>query len=223
MSTTKPSDYRNLLVALPILTLWFALIFAGNVVGLFQAGPGEPPLNLFLAILVPPGLFAVAYRSLSGFRAFVLSLDLRLITMFQSWRVVGASFLYLYAFSVVPAIFAFPAGWGDIAIGVTAPFYAFALISGKGFSKRAFATWNVLGIFDLAVAATLGALAAPGPQGILAGEITTEAVSMLPLSLIPTFLMPLFTILHIAALIKVAKIPIPGKQQLSQQSVPQVA
>jgi hypothetical protein len=37
---------------------------------------------------------------------------------------------------------------------------------------------------------------------------------MLPLSLIPTFLMPLFTILHIAALIKVAKIPIPGKQQL---------
>jgi hypothetical protein len=143
--------------------------------------------------------------------------------MFQSWRVVGASFLYLYAFSVVPAIFAFPAGWGDIAIGVTAPFYAFALISGKGFSKRAFATWNVLGIFDLAVAATLGALAAPGPQGILAGEITTEAVSMLPLSLIPTFLMPLFTILHIAALIKVAKIPIPGKQQLSQQSVPQIA
>lgn len=223
MITLSPSDYGKLLVAMPILILWFALILAGNAVGLFQTGPGEPPLNLFLAILAPPGLFAVAYRTFRGFRGFVLSLDLRLITIFQSWRVVGASFLFLYAFNIVPGVFAFPAGWGDIAIGVAAPFYALALTSGRGFSRRSFATWNILGILDLAVAAALGALAAPGPQGVLAGEVTTEVVSLLPLSLIPTFLVPLFIILHITALVQVTKMPASEKQQPGRQTAPQTA
>jgi hypothetical protein len=119
--------------------------------------------------------------------------------------VLGGCLLFLYAYNVLPGIFALPAGWGDVAIGVAAPFYAMALISGKALSKRALATWNVLGIFDFVLAATLATLASPGPLRILAGEITTEPLLFLPLSLIPTFLVPLFTILHLIGLILVAK------------------
>ena len=124
---------------------------------------------------------------------------------------------------MLPGIFAFPAGWGDIAIGVAAPFYAFALISGRTIPKRAFVTWNVLGIFDFIVAATLGALAAPGPLGILAGETTTEVMNVLPLGLIPTFIVPFFIILHIIALIQTAKRPGPKPQGVSESAVMQIA
>jgi hypothetical protein len=202
---TVAQIWQARILAVGVLALWFALIFAGNSIGVFQTRPDEGPLNLLLAALAPIAVFAVSYAGLAGFRRFVLSLDLRLITIFQSWRVLGAGLLFLYAYNVLPGIFALPAGWGDVAIGVAAPFYAMALISGKALPKRAFVTWNVLGIFDLVVAATLGTLAAPGPLGILAGEITTGPLTLLPLSLIPTFLVPLFTILHLIALIQVAQ------------------
>jgi hypothetical protein len=81
--------------------------------GLFEPGPGRPPLALLAAIVVPPALFLVAYRISAAFRRFVLSLDLRLLTAVQAWRVLGGMFLVLYAFNLRPALFAFPAGLGS--------------------------------------------------------------------------------------------------------------
>jgi hypothetical protein len=51
----------------------------------------------------------------------VLSLDIRLIVGMQAWRWAGLDFLSLYVHKVLPAVFALPAGLGDMAIGVTAP------------------------------------------------------------------------------------------------------
>ena len=57
-----------------------------------------------------------------------------------------------------------------------------------------------LGMLDLVMAVTLGILASASPLGILAGEITTRAMGTFPLSLIPTFFVPLLMILHLIAL-----------------------
>jgi hypothetical protein len=211
------------ILAVSVLALWFAFIFAGNSIGVFQPRPNELPINLLLASLTPVAIFAVSYIGWAGFRRFVLSLDLRLITIFQSWRVLGGGILFLYAYNVLPGIFALPAGWGDVAIGVAAPFYAMALIAGKALPKRAFVTWNILGIFDFVLAATLAILASPGPLGILAGEITTEPLLLLPLSLIPTFLVPLFIILHLIGLILVARKTEARSQEPVKRSVIQTA
>jgi hypothetical protein len=124
--------------------------------------------------------------------------------MVQAWRVVGAAFFFLYAFQVLPGIWAFPAAFGDIAMGVTAPVFAMALVSGKSFSRWAFVGWNLLGILDFVVAAVLG-LALAGPLGISTGEISIEPLTVLPLSLFPTFIVPFFTLVHLSALIQVAK------------------
>jgi hypothetical protein len=220
---TVSQIWQARILTLSVLALWFALVFTGNSNGVFQSGLYEGALNLLLAVLVPVAIFAVSYAGWAGFRQFVLSLDLRLITIFQSWRVFGAGFLFLYAYNILPGIFALPAGWGDTAIGVAAPFYAMALVSGKALPKRAFVAWNILGIFDFVVAATLGILAAPGPLGILAGEVTTGPLTLLPLSLIPTFLVPLFTILHLIALILVAQKTEVRSQEPAKQRVMQTA
>jgi hypothetical protein len=101
---------------------------------------------------------------------------------------------------VLPGAFAWPAGLGDIAIGVTAPLVAVALVHRPDFSiSRAFVVWNLLGILDLVVAVTVGglisALASPA-----AGVVTTQPMAQLPLVLIPAYLVPLFVMLHLAAL-----------------------
>jgi hypothetical protein len=101
---------------------------------------------------------------------------------------------------VLPGAFAWPAGLGDIAIGVTAPWVARALVRRLGFAtSRVFVAWNLLGILDLVVAVSVGGLSSALASGV-AGEVTTAPMAQLPLVLIPAYLVPLFVMLHLAAL-----------------------
>jgi hypothetical protein len=132
----------------------------------------------------------------------VLSLDLRLIAAMQAWRWAGLGFLSLYAHNVLPAIFALPAGLGDMAIGVTAPWMLLALVRQPRFAtSTAFIRWNLLGMLDLVVAVGIGTLSALFATGA-PGEISTAPMQTLPLLLIPAFLVPLFFMLHTAALMQ---------------------
>jgi len=104
---------------------------------------------------------------------------------------------------LVPAVFALPAGLGDVAIGLTAPFVARAFANrGPRQAGRLFVIWQLLGILDLIVAVgTGGSLrAVPGVFSDWAGSEQMVAMGRLPLGLVPTFAVPLFVILHLASL-----------------------
>lgn len=89
-----------------------------------------------------------------------------------------------------------------MAIGVTAPWMILALVRQPEFAaSTAFFRWNVLGILDLAVAVTIGALSATFATGS-PGEISTAPLATFPLLLIPAFLVPLFLMLHVVALMQ---------------------
>jgi len=77
---------------------------------------------------------------------------------------------------------------------------ASAISSKTSFPKKIFVAWNLLGMLDLVMAVTLGILASASPLGVLAGEITTQVMGTFPLSLIPTFFVPLLFIFHLIAL-----------------------
>ena len=126
-----------------------------------------------------------------NFRQFVYSLNPRTLTLLQSWRIAGYAFLVLYAYGILPGIFALPAGWGDIFIGATAPLIALGFTGTN--HRKGYILWQVLGITDLVTAVTLGTTARlVSPQAA-----ATSAMTELPLSLIPTFGVPLFLIFHI--------------------------
>jgi hypothetical protein len=112
-------------------------------------------------------------------------------------------FLILYQRGALPGAFAIPAGWGDFAIGITAPIVAWHLR--RPFPTKTFIVWNLLGILDLVLAVTLGVLASRTPIGVLAGDVTTRLMGQFPLSLIPTFFVPLLLILHLISLSRVRK------------------
>ena len=147
-------------------------------------------------------LFFAWLRLSPSFREFVLSLDLRVIAAMQAWRWAGMGFLDLYAYKVLPAVFALPAGLGDMAIGVTAPWIILGLLRQPGFAAQ----WRIhpleclrdIGPAHRVSIGTVSTLFATGAPG----EISTAPMAILPLLLIPAFLVPLFLMLHAAALMQ---------------------
>jgi hypothetical protein len=189
---------RNITIA--VVLLWFLLALAGSLLGVFDSDP-RPPIPLGLSAFLPLAVFAIGYLASSRFRSFVESLDLRWLTLAQSWRVGGIVFVILYLQGELPGAFALPAGWGDFAIGITAPLVAW--LCTRPIAPRTFIAWNLLGMFDLVLAVTLGTLSSATPIGILAGNVSTRLMGQFPLSLIPTFAVPLLLIMHVIALLRV--------------------
>lgn len=187
-----------------IVLFWLLFSLFASLLGLFDSSP-RPSIALGAAVLLPLIAFLACYSGWSEFRNLVRSANLKVLTLAQTWRIGGIVFVILYYRRLLPATFALPAGWGDIAIGATAPLIAWAISSRTVFPKRLFLLWTVLGMLDLVMAITLGILSSATPLGIFAGDITTRIMSQFPLSLIPTFFVPLLLILHIISFIRVRR------------------
>ena len=183
-----------------LLVVWLGLIVGLGATEAFVATPGTPPLRLLVVVLGPVIAFLIAYRMFAAVRAYALMIDLRFVTATQAWRFGGFAFLALYTYGVLPGYFAWPAGLGDMAIGAAAPWILLGLAREPGFAaSRRFITWNVLGILDLIVAVTAGAVV-PLLFPNVVGAIPTGAMTRLPLVLIPGFFVPGYLILHVIAL-----------------------
>jgi hypothetical protein len=195
-----------------IIAAWFVFSLVASTLHLYTNAPNQPPLPMGLAAVTPIVIFLAWFFSSAEFRQFALSLSPRTLTVVQSWRIEGFTFLALAAYGILPGLFALPAGWGDIAIGVTAPFVALGLaVPGH---RKSFIFWQILGITDLVTAVSLGTLASVlNPHGIGAGAMTE-----LPMSLIPTFEVPLFLILHIICIAQAIRWPESATSFSSPQS-----
>ncbi|HEX3802502.1 MAG TPA: hypothetical protein VHV75_06660 [Solirubrobacteraceae bacterium] len=113
----------------------------------------------------------------------------------HSFRVAGVVFVVAMLLGKLPPLFALPAGFGDIAIGIATPWITRRLTDRPG-ARPAF-WFNVFGMADLISALALGALTgfrivSVNPPATLNGE--------LPLVLIPTVGVPLLFALHITSL-----------------------
>jgi hypothetical protein len=192
-----------------LIFVWFLFSLTASALHIFTTEPNQPPLPLGLAVLIPIAIFAIWSAVSQPFRQFLLSLNPRTLTIVQAWRIAGFVFLVLYAYKILPGQLALPAGWGDIAIGATAPFVALKLTNPD--HRKGFILWQLLGITDLVSAVGLGTTA----QLINPHGIATDAMTVLPMSLIPTFAVPLFMILHF--------ISIAQARQWQKQQYPRVA
>lgn len=182
------------------LAIWFGIVLVLGAAGTFDTPHLALPLHLLIGVLTPVAAFLVLYRAIGSFRAFVLTADLRLVIGVQAWRFAGFGFLALYAHHLLPGLFALPAGLGDMAIGLTAPWIVLALTRRPEFAaSNGFVFWHFIGLVDLVVALTTGILGSGSAIGI-GGEITTDVMGQLPLVLIPCYFVPIFIMLHVTAL-----------------------
>jgi hypothetical protein len=177
-----------------LILAWFLFSVAASARHVYVNAPNSPPIAIGLAASIPIALFLLWFGASAQFRQFTKSLSPRVLTLVHSWRIGGFVFLILYARHALPGLFALPAGLGDMLIGATASTVAVRWAKPEG--RNFFIAWQVLGIADLVIAVGMGTLSGfIQPQGV-----STGAMTVLPLSLIPTFAVPILLILHIVCI-----------------------
>ncbi|MCP3139717.1 hypothetical protein [Pyxidicoccus xibeiensis] len=172
------------------LTAWACLALLVSLSGVMEAPPPYViPLLIFGSVLS----FAAACAGSRTFRAAVLSLDPRSLVLYHLVRVVaGAGFLVLHQRGQLPSAFALQAGWGDIAVGLTAPLAALALPANTRLKRAVVWVWSVVGLLDIAFVVF-------NAQRLTLFEGNAQLIAMLtrfPFSLLPLFIVPLVFITH---------------------------
>jgi hypothetical protein len=187
---------------------WIAVI-TGVVLGSWAIGTGVlasrgnylprsaesfPPVGIQLIAALAAMVTAIAVSpSLRG-----LLTNQRNLIRLNVWRLEGAVFLLLMLTKQVPALWALPAGLGDVLIGGSA-FWVAGRLDKPGGKRRA-KVFNLLGVLDLIVAVGLGVLTNSGPAQVFHPSISAEMLTRFPLVLVPSFLVPLAFMLHVVSL-----------------------
>jgi hypothetical protein len=189
-------------VIMVVWPLWLAAVLLLGAAGVFVRPTQDPPIPVLLGAVLPLTGFLIALVAWPDFRLAMLSIDPRVLTSMQAWRAAGLVFIALYAEGILPGRFAWPAGLGDMAVGLTAPWILAALLRNPNFvGSRTFVLWNLFGVLDLISAVTLGAISS-GFVGPVAGHATTAPMARLPLVLVPAFFVPLLMMIHVVSLLQ---------------------
>jgi hypothetical protein len=178
-----------------VFWLWFAAaVLAGQQLLLQRLPPPAVPATVFSLT----ALLLVAYFRIAAVRAWADALDLRALVLLHVTRFVGIYFLVLYREGELPRAFAVPGGIGDIVVATLA--LPVALVPfGPELRRRVTTIWNVVGLVDLLLVAATAArlnLADPGQM---------RALTRLPLSLLPTLLVPLLLASHAVIFARLAR------------------
>ena len=169
------------------MTLWFTGV-------LWIGAPGNIGTPLLGAVVLIPVavLSAIGFGSSVG-RGRLQTAPLPALIALHAIRLL----VLLYAAKRLPAPFAPVAGWGDIGIGATALPLAFWVARQPDTARSAVLVWNGLGLADLVVAVSLGALSAPGSIRVFFGDPSSALIASLPWILIPCFLVPSLSFVHL--------------------------
>ena len=187
------------------LSLWFVLvvILAATRALYYEHGLGTPGLGI--AVGLPIGVFCFLVARVQSLREGFHRVPLWLLVGVHTVRLLGISFVILYADGRLPAPFAPVAGWGDIFVGATALLVAWLVYRRPANARPILWIWNVIGIIDLIAAVGLGVISSPGPQRLIFAEPSAAIMTTLPWLLIPGFLVPLLFAVHIGIFVRPAQ------------------
>ena len=161
--------------------VWLLIAIALGASGALQRIKPPAPQLIIIGLVIA---LLAAYAINARFRGWLRELDLRAQIALHLTRFVGFYFLYLYRNGQLPGAFAIPAGWGDIVIATFAVVLLVAW-SRVGRERGALLFWNVLGLLDILF------VVADAARQALIDPASMAALLRLPLSLLPTFLVPL--------------------------------
>jgi hypothetical protein len=131
-------------------------------------------------------------------RVWALNVDVSWLVLLHLTRLIaGAYFLVLCQRGQLPCAFARVAGWGDIVVAILALAVVGALRT--DFAKSLLLIWNTLGLIDI-IFVVFSAL-----RFGLKDWQSMHALRELPLSLLPTFLVPLVIASHVLIFARLAR------------------
>jgi hypothetical protein len=183
-----PSQRFSVRVLIILLIWCVSAVLLGALGLLASLHPPFPQLILFGLV----GILLLAYGLSSDFRRWLSSIPLQWLISVHLVRFVGFYFLWLYEQRQLPFAFAVLGGWGDIVVATL----ALILLLLRPASRLPYQVWNTLGFVDiLFVVSTATRLA-------LADSASMAALLRFPLSLLPTFIVPLIIFTHVVIFLR---------------------
>lgn len=134
----------------------------------------------------------LAYAVSSRVKAWVRAVSPGALVALHLVRFIGAWFIVLYRRGELPFAFAVPGGWGDIAAAATAAAILLGALPARTRVRRvALGAWNAFGLADILFVVTTAATI------FLADPDALAPLTRLPLSLLPTYFVPLIVLSHL--------------------------
>jgi hypothetical protein len=187
-----------------VLIGWFGAAIALGWLGVYRGVADRMP-TIQYGILVPILIGGVLIFRSSTVARVLDAVPQHWLIGVQFYRALGIIFLILYGAGKLPGLFAWPAGLGDVLVGVLAPVVAIAYARGPRENRDLVSAWNIFGIVDLIVAVATGITTSPSPFQLFAFDLPNELISAFPLVLVPTYLVPVSVLLHLASLAKLQR------------------
>jgi hypothetical protein len=195
-----------------VLLGWFGMATALAFLGVYHGASRRFPTIEF-GIFIPVLAGCLMIWRWSALSRLIDAVPREWVIAVQFYRVEGVTFLILYASNLLPGLFALPAGAGDVAVGLSALVIGISVSAGAQLRARTVLRWNLLGIADLVVALATGFLTSPSPLQRFAFDRPNDLISLFPLVLIPTFLVPLALVLHIISLVQLRRVATYGRRE----------
>ena len=174
----------------PFLTVAGLWLVAACIAGLTgRVAAMVPPLpQVMIGALTLALILSGAFHP--GLRAWLTQVNLRGFVAFHLTRYVGIAFLVLYERGQMSGEFAVTAGWGDI-VAATGALAIVMFLRDPTSKPSLLALWNAFGLADiLLVVITATRIALHSPEGV-------QALLVFPMSLVPTFVVPLLIASHV--------------------------
>jgi hypothetical protein len=177
-----------------LLAAWLCLAAGFGIAGWLESA--SPPL-VAIVIWTLTALALLACWKVPALREWTMKADLRWLVLLHLTRFVGFYFFYLCGRGELPFDFAAPAGWGDIIVAAL----AILLLALSGARKwRMLIVWNTIGLTDV-LFVVLTALRLG-----LEDRHSMHSLREFPLSLLPTFLVPLLIASHVLIFFRAARL-----------------
>lgn len=138
-------------------------------------------------------LLVLAWRS-TTFKSFMSETPTWVLTATQLYRLSGSSLIFLYLQGVIPVEIGLPNGIMDILIGLTALPLAWVLYRGYVWGRNTAIIWNVIGLLDFIIAATVISLSF---EGLITVSPVPVRMGLYPLSLITIYQVAIAAFIHI--------------------------
>lgn len=185
------------------LALWLSLTFALARAGFFLRFEHLPPRVLVAAMTALVSMLAFS-RSVAG-RRLVEGAPLAAITALQVFRApVEVALHALYTRGAVPVQMTWSGRNVDIAVGLTAPFVAWAFHR-AWIGRRALALWHLAAFAALANIVATAALSFPGPMRRFHDGVSAALMGTAPFIWLPTLLVPVAAASHVVSLRRLAR------------------
>ncbi len=204
---------RQRVVVAAIMLAWTVWAYASVRYGfdepLFRGFAGRP-----FAYLAAAAMLTWVFRH----RLLGQGVPQQALIALQLFRPIGLLFVLEESRGTLPSIFAYPAGWGDLAAGLLALAVLVRYPRGP-VPARAIIAVAAVGLLDFASAFFFGFTSSASPLQLFAFDHPNRVLEY-PLGLIPVFLVPYAVMAHLLSLAQLARDRRPAPHPVPAPSSP---